>query len=267
MLRADSAVGEGSSSAARATGEAGESDPSGWWAGEPLPAQQPVQPRGSESAESTQTWTLTRTQTPPPGSPLSSSICSSMVSSVYYNSLPTAPSDHSVYVTASELSLGGGGEKGGGDVSAGGGGGGFEAESELSIYDQAEGTVVAVVGGRRRSSPHKVSISSEVEVLLVDEVREVVISLWLLLGSFLPFRFFPFCPCFLCLFLFCVRVLCSFWILLLHVCLCFCMVHVSLALNIACGIDSEIFMAHCMSFVVVFMPLLRAGYSPVSIIY
>ena len=90
----------------------------------------------------------------PMGSPLSSSICSSMVSSVYHNSLLP---DNSVssYVTASENSTrGGGGEEE------------EEEDHEISIYDQAESSLKSM-------SSHKVSVSSEVEVLSVEEVRGV----------------------------------------------------------------------------------------------
>ena len=95
----------------------------------------------------------------PMGSPLSSSICSSMVSSVYHNSLLPLASASSDYITASDISLAG--EAG----DATGEGSGVGAEIEKSIYDQSEETV-------RSRSPPKVSVSSEVEVLLVEEVRE-----------------------------------------------------------------------------------------------
>ena len=95
----------------------------------------------------------------PMGSPLSSSICSSMVSSVYHNSLLPLASASSDYITASDVSLAGEA----GDTS--GEGSGVGAEIEKSIYDQSEETV-------RSGSPQKVSVSSEVEVLLVEEVRE-----------------------------------------------------------------------------------------------
>ena len=103
---------------------------------------------------------LDNAEVTPIGSPLSGSICSSMVSSVYYNSLPPVTSASSEYVTASDHSLTREGENTSGE--------GVEAENETSIYDQAEGTI-------RSKSPHKVSVSSEVEVLLVEEVREVTL--------------------------------------------------------------------------------------------
>lgn len=95
----------------------------------------------------------------PMGSPLSSSICSSMVSSVYHNSLLPLASTSSDYITASDVSLAGEA----GDTT--GEGSGVGAEIEKSIYDQSEETM-------RSGSPQKVSVSSEVEVLLVEEVRE-----------------------------------------------------------------------------------------------
>ncbi|KAL8608016.1 hypothetical protein ACOMHN_023832 [Nucella lapillus] len=102
----------------------------------------------------------------PMGSPLSQSICSSMVSSMYNNSLllPNA-STSDLYVSASEYYntttiaesqlLDSDGEK------------------ERSIYDQggAEAPLVVV----RRSS-QKLSVSSELEVLSLEEVREGEVS-------------------------------------------------------------------------------------------
>lgn len=109
-------------------------------------------PQEAESSEAT-----------PLGSPLSSSICSSMVSSVYYNSLQPNTSTSSVYVTASDHSLTANDSASKTDFTQD-----EDVENEMSIYDQGEATL--------RRSTHKESISSEVEVLAVEEVREVTPS-------------------------------------------------------------------------------------------
>ncbi|KAK7483010.1 hypothetical protein BaRGS_00025787 [Batillaria attramentaria] len=100
--------------------------------------------KGTESTEAT-----------PLGSPLSSSICSSMVSSIYHNSLQPNTSSSTDYLTASNHSSVVAAE-GEGDSRLEG------EENESSIYDQTMSTV-------RNRSPHKVSISSEVEVLMVEQ--------------------------------------------------------------------------------------------------
>lgn len=96
---------------------------------------------GSESTEVT-----------PFGSPLSSSVCSSMVSSIYQNSLQPVTSNSSVYVTASDISS---------IIAANGGSDRRKGSGELSIYDQTQ---------TRCESPQKVSLASEVEVLAAEEV-------------------------------------------------------------------------------------------------
>lgn len=111
--------------------------------------------RDKQSVESTEVTPL--------GSPLSSSVCSSMVSSIYYNSLQPNTSSSNTYLTASEQnSVVGEGE--------GGSGKDEDEELETSIYDMS-GTSV------RTRSPHKESISSEVEVLMVEQaVNETLAS-------------------------------------------------------------------------------------------
>ncbi|XP_076437348.1 uncharacterized protein LOC143276620 isoform X2 [Babylonia areolata] len=105
----------------------------------------PVQQEGEESVEGS-----------PVGSPLSQSILSSMVSSVYNNSLLPNASSSDVYVSANEFSATN--AEGGNVVSE------SDGELEASIYDQA-----AAVPPSVRRSYHKPSVSSEVEVLSVEE--------------------------------------------------------------------------------------------------